>query len=92
MQPFFWQGCAMAEKPNSAQCVIREQIIEDPVSGLTFQFVAMPESDAPVRLRVFGEMPFGNREILFDHNGMEAGAGTALTSSCRPTWLRIVEA
>ncbi len=80
----------MAVKPSGGMCVIREQIIEDPVTGLTFQFVSMPDSDAPVRLRVFGDMPYGNREILFDKNGDEAGAGTAFGSSCRPSWLREV--
>ena len=77
----------MALKPNGDMCAIREQIIEDPVSGLAFQFVSMPGSDAPVRLRIFGNLAYGNREILFDKNGDEAGAGTALSGSCRPSWL-----
>lgn len=80
----------MAAKPNGGICTIREQIIEDSVSGLTFQFVAMPGSDAPTRLRIFGGVTFGNREILFDKNGDEAGAGTAFSGSCRPSWLREV--
>ena len=71
----------MALKPNGGICKIQEQIIEDPASGLTFQFVLMPETDAPVRLRIFGDLPYGNREILFDGNGKEAGAGTMLTNS-----------
>lgn len=80
----------MALKPNGGLCAIREQIIEDPVSGLTFQFEMKPGSDAPVRLRIFGNLPFGNREILFDEDGKEAGAGTALVGSCRPSWLKQV--
>ncbi|MCH8112187.1 MAG: hypothetical protein IH905_09590 [Proteobacteria bacterium] len=80
----------MAVKPSGRLCEIREQIIEDPVSGLTFQFLLMPDSDAPVRLRVFGALPHGNREFLFDHNGQEAGAGTAFSGTCRPSWLREV--
>lgn len=80
----------MPLKPDGADCLIREQIIEDPVSGLTFQFVSKPGSDAPVRLLIYGNLPYGNREILFDRKGAEAGAGTALTSSCRPSWLREV--
>ena len=75
----------MAVKPNGGVCAIREQIIEDPVSGLTIQFVSMPESDAPVRMRIFGDLPYGNREILFDKNGDEAGAGTAFGGSCHPS-------
>lgn len=81
----------MALKPDGAICEIREQIIEDPVSGLSFQFVYVPESDAPVRLRIVGDLAFGNREILFDRNGAEAGAGTSLVGSCSPSWLKVVE-
>jgi hypothetical protein len=78
----------MAVKPNAKLWTIREQIIEDPVSGLTFQFEVMPEGDA--RLRIFGNLPFGNREFIFDDKGHEAGAGVALTDFCRPSWLREV--
>lgn len=80
----------MAVKPDGGMCSIREQIIEDRVSGLTIQFVAMPDSDAPVRLRIFGNLPFGNREILFDITGAEAGSGTALRDIPRPSWLKEV--
>lgn len=78
----------MTIKPNSRVVAIREQIIDDPVSELSFQFEAMPDGTA--RLRVFGNLPFGNREFVFDQDGQEAGAGTALTGSCQPTWLREV--
>ena len=81
----------MALKPNGGVCSIREQIIEDSVSGLTFQFVHKDGSDAPYRLYVFGNLPHGNREILFNADGAEAGAGTALGDVCRPTWLREVK-
>ncbi len=80
----------MTVKPSGRLCGILEQIIEDPVSGLTFQFLLMPDSDAPVRLRVFGALPHGNREFLFDRNGQEAGGGTAFSGTCRPSWLREV--
>ncbi len=80
----------MAIKPDGRICSIREQIIEDPVSGLTFQFVSMPGSDAPVRLRVWGDGPFVNREFLFNDDGAEAGAGTLLAGTCRPSWLKEV--
>lgn len=81
----------MALKPNGAMCTIREQIIEDPVSGLTLQFVLAPDSTAPVRLVISGDFPYGNREILFDRNGIEAGAGTSVAGSCRPSWLKKVK-
>lgn len=80
----------MALKPNAGVCCIREQIIDDPVSGLSFQFELKPGSDAPIRLRIFGALPHGNREILFDANGAEAGAGTALSGACRPSWIKEV--
>jgi len=80
----------MALKPNGGICSIREQIIDDPVSGLTIQFVFMPGSDAPVRLRITGATPQGTREILIDADGKEAGAGTALADSCRLSWLKEV--
>ena len=79
----------MAVKPQAKQWIIREQIIEDPVSGLTFQFEVMPKGDA--RLYVYGDLPFGNREFIFDSKGKEAGAGTAITGLCRPSWLHMCE-
>lgn len=77
----------MAVKPNARSLEIREQIIEDPVSGLTFQFAVAPVEDAPFRLRVYGDLPNGNREFLFDSTGQEVGAGTSMNSPCRPSWL-----
>jgi hypothetical protein len=80
----------MAVKPDGGVCSIREQIIEDPVSGLILQFVSMPRSDAPFRLRISGALSQGTRELLFDADGKEAGAGTALADSCRLSWLKEV--
>jgi len=80
----------MAPRPNGGICHIRAQIMEEPPSGLTLQFVYVPGSDAPYRRRIKSDLPHGNREILFDHDGTEAGAGTALGGSCRLTWLREV--
>ena len=78
----------MALKPNGKQWTIREQIIEDLVSGLTLQFETDLENSAPFRLRIFGNLPYGNREILFDVDGGEAAAGTYPGGTCRPSWLR----
>ena len=77
----------MSVKPAAKTWTVREQVIEDPVSGLTFQFETKEGSDAPFRLRIYGDLPLGNREILFNAEGEEAGAGTALTGLCRATWL-----
>lgn len=81
----------MAVKPNGSACTILEQIIEDPGTGLTLQFMHIPGSDAPYRLRIAGDgLPYGNREILFNEKGAEAGAGVALTNACRPSWIKEV--
>lgn len=67
--------------------IVPEQILEDPASGLTFQFEVMPgDSDAPLRLRIFGDLPFGNREILFNRGGSKVGSGTLVSGRCKPTW------
>lgn len=76
----------MTLRPNVQEWVIKQQIVEDQVTGLTFQFEAMPGSDAPFRLRIFGDIPGGNREILFSKSGKEAGSSTFL-GLCRPAWL-----
>ena len=72
-------------KPNGSKVSIAEQVIEDPVSGLTIQFEQ--KDDGTSRLYIFGDLPLGNREFIFDRDGEEAGAGVALTGSCRPSWL-----
>jgi hypothetical protein len=79
----------MPLKENAKTLTIREQIIEDPVSGLTFQFEVMPDGSS--RFRIYGDLPFGNREFIFDENGQEAGAGTALVGLCRPGWLTNID-
>ena len=79
----------MALKPNGAICKIREQIIDDPVSGLTLQFEA--RDDGTTRLLLCGNLPFGNRDFVFDADGQEAGAGTSTAGACRPSWLREVK-
>lgn len=78
----------MTVKPNAQSFKIKEQIIRDPLSGLTFQFECMPETDAPFRLKIFGDFPHGNREILFDIEGNEAGAGVAIGHSCSANWIK----
>ena len=35
-------------------------------------------------------LPLGNREILFDYEGKEAGAGTLVGDFRRPSWLKPV--
>lgn len=77
---------------DSRKWIISEQIVEDLPTGLTFQFEVVPnDHDAPFRFRIFGELPYGNREILFDKNGKMVGSGTGLTSHCKPTWLTKID-
>lgn len=72
-------------KDDAKLWTVKEQIIDDPVSGLSIQFEVSPNGEP--RLRLFGiSLPFGNREIQFDVEGKEAGSGTA-TSLCKPTWM-----
>jgi len=78
----------MPLKPQGLVCRVREQIIEDAASGLTLQF----ECDGGrLRLVIAGAaLKFGNREILFDEDGREAGAGTLVGEFRKPTWLKAV--
>lgn len=66
-----------------------EQVIEDPVSGLVFQFEVLPDGQRV--LRVFGDLPHGNREFFFNHQGQEDGSGTAMAGPFKPTWFCRVE-
>lgn len=78
----------MPLKPNGALCRVREQIIEDAASGLTLQF----ECDRGCLRIVLAGRPLelGNRELLFDEDGREAGAGTLVGEFRRPSWLKKV--
>ncbi|HYG55501.1 MAG TPA: hypothetical protein VD965_09425 [Burkholderiales bacterium] len=79
----------MALKPNGVMCKVREQIVEDLATGLILQFEC---ADGRMRLVIAGEsLPFGNREILFDADGCETGAGTLVGDFRRPSWLKKVE-
>ena len=80
----------MPLKPNGALCRIREQIIEDRASGLTLQFECI--EDGRLRLVIAGDhIEVGNREILFDEHGREAGAGTLVGEFRKPSWLKGVD-
>ena len=75
----------MALKPSGEKVTIAEQIIEDPVSELTIQFVS--HSDGTSRLQLTGPFPFGNRNFVFDKEGAECGAGVGLCCDMKPSWL-----
>lgn len=79
----------MPIKPNGSLCGIREQIVEDPATGLILQFEC---DDNRTRLVIAGAaLPFGNREIIFDKEGHEAAAGTFVGVYRRPSWLKKVD-
>jgi hypothetical protein len=72
-------------KQNAKTLAIKEQMIDDPVTGLTFIFRVTPSGEA--RIHIMGDiLPFGNRDFQFDTNGEEAGAGTGLCPDVC-TWL-----
>ena len=76
----------MSVKEGAITWAVKEQIIEDPVTGLTYQFEVMPDGEA--KLRIFGDaLPFGNREFSFDKKGERVAAGT-FTGHCRPAWMQ----
>lgn len=66
-------------------CTIREQIIVDRASGLTFQFEV--DENGLTRFHVFGGvLPWGNREIVFNCDGHSRGGGTLVGGLARPAW------
>jgi hypothetical protein len=59
----------------------REQVIEDAVSGLTIKIDAA--QDGTPRLMIYGGLPCGKREFVFDPGGNFAGAAIRqLCCSC----------
>ena len=75
----------MATKPNAKDCIIKEAIIEDLVTGITLQFEARDSGE--FALYLYGNFEFGNRTLNFDKNGEMVGAGTHLRDCPRPTWI-----
>lgn len=64
-------------------CIVKEQTLEDEVTGLRFQFKSCPAGGFV--MRVFGkQLPHGNRDIFFDEDGLECGSGTALGGPMKP--------
>jgi hypothetical protein len=58
----------MPLKDDAKSWTIKEQIIEDPLIDLTFQFEVAP--DGTPRLRISGNLPIaGDRLIVFNAHG-----------------------
>lgn len=82
----------MPIKPNAKTLKIKEQIIDDPASGLKFQFEVIEGSNEPFRMNVFGDLPYGNRKIFFNADGKEGGGETYLGQEpCAASWLKEVK-
>ncbi len=86
------------ERPNGKICSIKEQIIEDLVTELTFQFEATEyEVDGKIvretKMRIFGKnLPLtDNRELFFDENGHHVGSGAYVGCKNKPTWPMEIE-
>ncbi|MBA7578993.1 hypothetical protein ES708_20859 [subsurface metagenome] len=62
-------------KPDAKTLHIKEQIIDDLVTGITLIFQATPSGEA--RLHLLGDaLPLGNRDFQFDVNGKLVGTGS----------------
>lgn len=84
-------GGDMAVKPNAKLVIIKEQIIEDPASGLTLMF-SVYSCGTMSRLRICGDaLPYGNRDFIFGESGELGGGGTATGGICeKMSWLQVV--
>jgi hypothetical protein len=72
-------------KPSGAEWIVAEQIVEDPVTELTIQFLVL---NGQPRIRLWGaNLPFGNREILFEQGGGVVGTGTGICAAPQASWL-----
>ncbi len=67
---------------------IQQQWLEDPASGLIFEFTVTPGGEG--RMRVKGDwLPLGNRVFAFDAEGTHVGSGSWVASS-RPPHLSVL--
>ena len=68
----------MTMRSGEKLLALREQLIEDAASGLTIKIE--PAEDGTPRLMIYGGLPCGKREFIFDPGGKFAGA--ALRQLC----------
>jgi hypothetical protein len=67
----------MEHQANAKHWVIREQIVADPVTGLTLEFTNT-ENGEP-QLTLYGDcLVFGNRKIVFQNGGDPVHGETAI--------------
>ena len=65
------------KKENAKTLNIKEQIVNDAVTGLMLVFRVTPSGEARLHL-MGGCLPFGNRDFQFDKDGELAGTGTGI--------------
>jgi len=64
---------------NGKVLKIREQVYKD-ASGITFQFLVREDSAFPYTILLFSDdLPFGNRQLSIDADGMIRGGGSITT-------------
>lgn len=69
-------------KQNAKTLHIKEQYINDLVTGLTLIFRVTPDGEA--RLHILGDsLMFGNRDLQFDKDGILVGTGTGIRNHCK---------
>ncbi len=68
-------------RTNAKTLSIKEQVINDSVTGLTLIFRVTPSCEA--NLHILGDdLPFGNRDFQFDKGGKLVGTGAGLNGTC----------
>lgn len=69
-------------KQNAKTLHIKEQLINDQVTGLTLIFQVTSGGEA--NLQLLGDnLLFGNRDFQFDTGGRLVGTGTGVRSCCK---------
>jgi len=68
-------------KPDAKTLHIKEQIINDQVTGITIILRVTPNGEARIHL-LCDSIPFGNRDFQFDKEGLLVGTGTSC-SDCQ---------
>jgi len=69
-------------KPDAKTLYIKEQIINDLVTGLTLIFRVAPNEESGLQL-LGDNLLFGNRDFQFDKDGRLVGTGTGVRNCCK---------
>lgn len=70
---------------------MREQVVDDPVSGFIFKFLFVSGSENPSRLLFKSKADTTWREYIFDVNGEFSGATTRAAEANQQPALRLVK-